>query len=229
MSVYYNPRVVTHGLVLALDAGNTKSYPGSGTAWTDLSGNSNNGTLINGPTYSSDNGGSIVFDGTNDYVDVSGTESLNAPMSIDFTLSVWMYPTKTDNWQGVLNKNRSTSTHIGLFLSSSNQFIFGSGPSDGSANLAGSTFSANNWYHVVLVQTTNTSREIYINGSLDVTKTSSFGTNSSGSETFRLGQATGVNEYFGGRISNVSIYNNKALTAAEVKQNYNVTKGRYGL
>ena len=225
MARTHSPRIVTDGLVLAVDAGNTKSYPGSGTSWSDISGQGNNGTLTNGPTYSSDNGGSIVFDGTNDYIDVSGTESLNAPISINFTLSVWMYPTKTGNWQGVFTKNRSTGTQVGLFLSSSNEFVFGFSGSGG--NLIGSSFSTNTWYHIVLVQAANTSRKIYINGSLDITKTSSFGTTSSGSETFRLGQASGVNEYFGGRISNASIYNNKALTASEVLQNYNALKGRY--
>ena len=63
----YGPRIVTDGLVLCLDAGNSKSYPGSGTAWNDLSRNGNNGTL-NGPTFNSADRGSIVFDGTNDYV-----------------------------------------------------------------------------------------------------------------------------------------------------------------
>ena len=227
MTRTHSPRIVTDGLVLALDAGNTKSYPGSGTSWSDISGQGNNGTLTNGPTYSSDNGGSIVFDGTNDYIDVSGTESFNAPLSINFTLSIWMYPTKTGNWQGVFTKNRSTGTQVGLFLSSSNEFVFGFSGSGG--NLIGSSFSTNTWYHVVLVQAANTSRKIYINGSLDVTKTSTFGTTSSGSETFRLGQASGVNEYFGGRISNASIYNNKALTASEVKQNYNAFRGRFGI
>ena len=225
MSCHAGPNLEEDGLVLALDAGNTKSYPGSGTSWSDISGQGNNGTLTNGPTYSSDNGGSIVFDGTNDYIDVSGTESFNAPLSINFTLSIWMYPTKTGNWQGVFTKNRSTGTQVGLFLSSSNEFVFGFSGSGG--NLIGSSFSTNTWYHVVLVQAANTSRKIYINGSLDVTKTSTFGTTSSGSETFRLGQASGVNEYFGGRISNASIYNNKALTASEVLQNYNALKGRY--
>lgn len=223
MALAHSPQIVSDGLALTLDAGNTKSYPGSGTTWSDIKGN--NGTLTNGPTYSSDNGGFIVFDGTDDYIDVSGTESFNAPLSINFTLSIWVYPTKTGNWQGVFTKNRSTGTQVGLFLSSSNEFVFGFSGSGG--NLIGSSFSTNTWYHIVLVQAANTSRKIYINGSLDITKTSSFGTTSSGSETFRLGQASGVNEYFGGRISNASIYNNKALTASEVLKNYNSLKGRY--
>ena len=71
MAIFYNPRTITDGLVLCLDAANRKSYPGSGTTWTDLSGRGNTGTLTNGPTYSSANGGSIVFDGTDDIVNTS--------------------------------------------------------------------------------------------------------------------------------------------------------------
>ena len=225
MGLSHSPRIVTNGLVLCVDAANPRSYPGAGTAWTDLSKQGNNGTLTNGPTFDSANGGSIVFDGTNDYVDVSGTASLNAPISTDITISTWIYITKNNTWQGVITKNRSTFTQVGLFLSSDNEFVFGFSGSGG--NLLGSSFSTNIWYNVVVVQKANTSRKIYLNGSLDVTKTSSFGTTSSGSQTFRLGQATGTNEYFGGRISNAIIYYNKALTADEIRQNYLATKGRY--
>ena len=73
MSLNHSPKIVTDGLVLCLDAASRKSYPGSGTTWFDRSGNGNNGTLTNGPTFSSDNGGSIVFDGTNDYVNCGTT------------------------------------------------------------------------------------------------------------------------------------------------------------
>ena len=71
-----NSTIVSSGLVLHLDAGNASSYPGSGTTLTDLSGSGNNGTLVNGPTYSSANGGSLSFDGVNDYVSVSNTSQL---------------------------------------------------------------------------------------------------------------------------------------------------------
>ncbi|MFM7065351.1 MAG: hypothetical protein ACKO0U_00750, partial [Gammaproteobacteria bacterium] len=67
MSAYAGPEIVNSGLVLSLDAGNARSYPGSGSTWTDLAAAARTGTLTNGPTYSSSNGGSIVFDGVNDY------------------------------------------------------------------------------------------------------------------------------------------------------------------
>ena len=69
MSISGGPDIVENGLVLHLDAADTNSYPGSGTLWTDLSGNGNNGTLTNGPAYSSNNKGYFSFDGTDDYVD----------------------------------------------------------------------------------------------------------------------------------------------------------------
>ncbi len=73
MSVYGGPDIVTNGLVLHLDAANSKSYLGSGTTWNDLSGNGNNATLTNGPSFSNSNRGSIVFDGTNDYAELNKT------------------------------------------------------------------------------------------------------------------------------------------------------------
>lgn len=69
--MYTGPNIVTDGLVLYLDAANTKSYPGSGTTWNDLSGNGNNGTLINGYIFNSIGNGNLVFDGSNDYVNIN--------------------------------------------------------------------------------------------------------------------------------------------------------------
>ena len=95
MSLFHSPRIVTDGLVLCLDAGNTKSYPGSGTTWTDLSGRRNNGTLTNGPTFDSANGGSIVFDGTNDTVSIPA--SANQVFGTgDYTLEWWSKTSDTD-------------------------------------------------------------------------------------------------------------------------------------
>lgn len=87
MAFYRGPNVVTSGLVLSLDAANPKSYPGTGTAWNDLAG-SNNGTLTNGPTFSSANGGSIVFDGVNDYVSFNNPTSFTGP----YTILLWVKP-----------------------------------------------------------------------------------------------------------------------------------------
>ena len=92
MATDYNPSIVTDGLVLCLDAANTKSYPGSGTTWTDISGKGYDGTLTNGPTFSSDNLGCIVFDGSNDRVDGVHNSELN--LTQDLTVECWFRRSK---------------------------------------------------------------------------------------------------------------------------------------
>ena len=98
MAFNYSPKIVTDGLVFAVDASNKKSYPGSGTTWSDLVG-SNNATLDNGPTYSSSNGGGIVFDGSDDHVDFAENSMSYPNTNSDFTLSMFL---KTTN--GIVNK-----------------------------------------------------------------------------------------------------------------------------
>ena len=82
MGFYRAPQIVTNGLVMYLDAANPKSYPTTGTAWYDRSGNGNTGTLTNGPTFNSGNNGSIVFDGIDDYVSLSSSPNLTNPLTI---------------------------------------------------------------------------------------------------------------------------------------------------
>jgi hypothetical protein len=91
MSVFGGPNVTDSGLVLNLDAGNIKSYPGTGTIWFDKSGNANNGTLINGPTFNTGSLGSIVFDGVDDYVSTNYSGGIFTTL----TLSAWIYKTNT--------------------------------------------------------------------------------------------------------------------------------------
>ena len=93
MGLSHSPRIVTDGLVFCVDAGDKMSYPGAGTTWTDLSKNRNNGTLTNGPTFNSANGGSISLDGSNDYISVG---SFNEDSSQDLSVMVWVYPIALD-------------------------------------------------------------------------------------------------------------------------------------
>ena len=107
MSNQYGPRIVTNGLVLCLDAGNNKSYPGSGTVWNDLSGNNFNGILTNGPTYSPSSGGGIVFDGVNDYI------SLGSVLNNSFTglsFSFFCYYSGYTTFPRIVAKNHDTWT-----------------------------------------------------------------------------------------------------------------------
>jgi hypothetical protein len=187
----------------------------------DLSGNNSNGVLINGPTYNTVNNGNIVFNGTSQYVLASGTSTFNLSTSSSLTYSVWIYPTSLPSYQGILTKNRSTSTQGGLWL-------FSSYPTFGAA---GGNFSSpisittNKWYHIVGTQDGNTGRYLYVNGTLVASGSS---ITQSGTENIWIGGASGVNEYFYGSISNAQIHN-RALSSQEVLQNYNAQKSRYNL
>ena len=96
-SRFIDSNIVVDGLVLNLDAGNTSSYPGTGTTWTDLSSSPTNATLVNGVTYSSSNQGHLLFDGTNDYATVSSSSKF-AFGTGDFTLETWIYPQSFSNY-----------------------------------------------------------------------------------------------------------------------------------
>ena len=225
MAGFAGPNIIEDGLVLALDAGNTKSYPGSGTTWSDLIG-SNNGTLTNGPTFSSDNGGSIVFDGSNDYSSISGSSDLTFGAG-DFTVEMWVYATnftnrgaffdsrKSDNVTGMVIGHESSTGEIRVYM----------------PNLSVTTtdFSAGLWNHIAVTCESTTVR-LFVNGSLKDT-----GTGANLSDTLSpvyIGYRTYTSSsytYFNGKISNFKVYKGKGLTAAEVSQNYNALRGRYGL
>jgi len=118
MAIHRGPKIITNGLILCLDAASTKSYPGSGTTWFDRSGNGNNGVLTNGPTFSSTNGGSIVFDGTNDYVQVAGSVTISTG-----TFIAWVKRNGNQGpFDGILY-SRSTNV-TGMNLQSSNQLAY---------------------------------------------------------------------------------------------------------
>ena len=130
------------------------------------------------------------------------------------------------DWAGLLTKNQSTSTRLALLLKNTNVATF---TATSGTQLEGSTtLTTGKWYNIVGVQLSGISRKLYINGVLDGTSTSDFGTTPAGSENWMIGQATGVSMWLDGQIANATIYN-KALTAAEVLQNYNAHKGRFGL
>jgi len=218
------PNIITNGLVFTVDAADKNSYPGSGTTWTDLV-NSNNGALTNGPTFDSGNNGNIVFDGSNDHVEVTGTENLNFPISTNnATFSIFVKFNSVGAWTGLFNKNRSANW-IGLWMSSDSKAVFGVN----GYNLTGTTtLATGNWYNIVGVQLAGTSRKIYVNGTLEATTTTSFGSTASTTENWMIGQATSVSEFLNGNVA-YALLSNKAFTAGEVTQNYNAIKSRFGL
>jgi hypothetical protein len=222
LAIFYNPRTITDGLVLCLDAANPKSYPGSGTTWSDLSGNGNNGTLVNGVGYSGDNLGSLVFDGVDDYVEVPHNTILNP--SLNMTLSSWVKITSFTSFMSIFGKG-TTSSGSGGFdfrINSSTQlnlvkyFII-------DQIITVPTLSTNIWYNISAVQS-STKVDYYING-VNVGFFSNSTAYQTNTASLRVGGDRGA-IYTPASISNV-LYYNRALTASEIQQNYNATKSRY--
>lgn len=229
MSLGHGASVVRDGLILYLDAANIRSYPGSGTVWTDLSDNGNNGTLVNGVVYNSANNGSMTFDGVNDYIDCGNSSSLSAiGGTTSVTASGWVYYTS----YGGGGQTYSVITVKGnpwtwLLENPSNRFRFRITAGGSDVNVADtSTHLLNVWYNVVGTYD-GLNMRVYVNGVLRNTKSQS-GTLATNTATAKIGTFQGTNYNLTGKISNVSIYN-RALTASEIAQNFNALRGRYGI
>lgn len=227
MATHYNPKIVTSGLVLALDAANTKSYPGSGTTWTDLSGRAANGTLTNGPTYSSDKGGSIIFDGVDDYCDITSTSFGSATvLTIDCsvkwvagTARMFLGFTTYDVWTsgGTLGYNNGASNVVGI-----------------SAATVTSLGLVGNWHHYTFIMNSSgllSTNKIYIDGVDQGTLTAVV--NADGAipglnNNLRLCSWNNGGFYGNMQYSNIKVYN-RQLTSDEIKQNFNAVRGRFGV
>ena len=226
MALAHSPKIITDGLVLCLDAGNTKSYPGSGTTWTDLSGNGNNGTLTNGPTYSGSSGGYIDFDGTDDYV--TGTIDGFNPDS-GCTLETFVRrPTTPPAWRTYFNiKPNSGNTPFfemrtsGASLTTTALYFNGT-----DYFTTAYTINSTDFYHMIATYDGAGNINLYINGSLYDTKTSVPSFAIGANPTITIGRA-----YSNDRPTNIEVgvckVYNKALTAEEIQQNYNALKSRY--
>jgi hypothetical protein len=224
--ISYYGNIVKDGLVLDLDAAKRDSYPGTGTAWNDISGFRNNGVLTNGPTFLSASGGSIVFDGVNDYVLVPnisiGTKT--------FTIDIWfkMNGNQVDNAALFsVNAVASTSNLQISFFNSNQLFYFYNGGGTVLANAINfnTTFNTNTWYNIHITKDSNNNIKSYVNGIQ--TNSINYVANYNFTQQIRIGINRASDSYFKGNISITRLYVNKSLSATEVLQNYNATKGRY--
>ena len=225
-TVYGVKPIVTDGLVLYLDAANTKSYPGTGTTWTDLSGYNSNGTLTNGPTFNPSNGGSIVFDGTNDFVLLKSGAALLTQTS-NITMEIWFYKTGTGlNYRLFYNGN-SGANGYGFYtgVCSTPTTLLGILFGGVACNVVSTTVAINRWYHAVFTNTSGNVNTLYLNGASVSTATQTYAAPTT--ET-TIGAATNASNAYAGRIAIAKLYN-RALTATEVLQNYNALKSRFGL
>jgi hypothetical protein len=226
MGTYYNPRIVTDGLVLALDAANAKSYPKTGNTTYNLVSNNLNGSLSNGASYVADNEGLYTFDGVDDRI-ITNFISFgnNASWECVFKCT-----------QSVNAYNMYMGRYLPYFAFYNGDRIMFSNSIGGSQQTIYSAvnLSVNNFYHVICTTQydgANTTARIYVNGVLDPNSATFSGAQNDGytDREFTLGawyETSG--EPFKGYIGLVRVYN-KALTAAEVKQNFNASRGRYGI
>ena len=196
-----------------------------GTIWTDLSGNGNTGTLTNGPTYSSSNGGSLVFDGVNDYVNLGTPSSLTSLYTSNnkVTICVWVRINANVGQDIIFDSGSNECIQLDLF---GNAFRFAITTSGGTIRTANNPLNINTWnYCIGTYDGTNVSS--YSNGSL-VSQVGQTGNISSDTSNFIIGNYSNLNYGLNGNISQVSIYN-RALSASEIQQNFNAMRGRYGI
>lgn len=230
---YANGRIVTDGLVLNLNAADPNSYPGSGTTWIDISGNGNNGTLTNGPTFSSGNGGVIVFDGVNDYVAITNSSTIN-PNNGSFSIVCWVNSDPSsggDGWDLWVAKRQGGSNgyYVGGNNPSGVRFMLGNDAgSRTDTGFIGYTFNTWAMFTAILDRSANT--QTIIRNNFDQTaSTTPAGGNYYNTGTLSVGGDIGINAYYvNGKIANVLLYN-IALSNQQVTQIYNATKARFGL
>ena len=242
--LYNSTSIIRNGLICYLDAANAESYNGSGSTWYDLSGNGNNGTLTNGTTFGS-NG--IVFDGADDYVSVAETSGMTpSVLTLECVFEV-LSDTNTVYASGIntlqyIAFRQNTRTSQGafegycVFYNETNRSIdLYTTSSAGVQSITTTPINSmplNTKIHTTCLLNT-TQQSIYINGSLSAGPTNkASGIDYNGTHTLKLGRAVGIDNNFdmafNGRIYSFKLYN-RVLTAAEINQNFNATRGRYGI
>jgi hypothetical protein len=224
--------IITDGLVLHLDAGNTSSYPGTGTIWSDLTGNGNNGTLTNGASYLTDNGGIMSFDGINDYIEIGATGQ--GPLydigTGDFTVNMWCAKDTTSTYGWFISNFDSVvgGFAMGTWADTTSLYwrIYPGGWTDSGYNIS----SDLSFHNYTLTRNSGTV-DVYVDAILVDGSNAGF-TGTLSSElvpTYLGGRSDGfANQPWNGNIGPVHIYN-RALSSTEVLQNYNATKDRFGL
>lgn len=210
MALSHSPSIITSGLTSCVDAGNPRSYPGTGTTWIDASGNGNNSTLVNGPTYTSGTNGYFSFDGIDDYTTITIPSTAGS-------ICFWYY--------------YNANTVQKLIMGSASSMIYcGGGAGAGhwynqtpDYSFAFTWSNVSQWLYMCAVYSSATNNSFYINGSLAYSSTSysiTKGTTYNVAGNYYSPQAC--------RFASIQVYNT-ALTADQISQNFNATRGRYGV
>lgn len=217
----YPPKYATEGLVIStdlvvyLDASNLNSYPTYGTVWTDLSGNNRNGTLVNGPTFTSSDGGAIILDGADDHISLGSYFNYSA-----FTICMWARPGATQTtYADIIDNNHTGSTNfvVQQNVNNTNQYGFFS-----LFNL-----TANTWVFLTFTYSAASGSlgTVFLNGVYN--SQGSYGINYS-SPFLRIGAWGGGGRNWNGRVGSFFAYN-RVLSLTEIQQNFNITRGRFGI
>jgi hypothetical protein len=220
--------IVQQGLVLNLDAGNPYSYAGAGTVWYDVSGNSYNGTLIGSPVYTSNNNGGIIFDSVAKYVTLPASGL--AFGTGQFAIEAWVFSTAAVSYNHVYSSQSSNNVGF-ISLYYQNGYGFSVADLGNSAVRTVTTHqtvvSQNTWYHVVGIRNASNQYIVYVNGVESTTNSTSSYPLTATAPQIASNPASNT-ERFTGTIASFRLYNT-SLSAAQVLQNYNATKGRFGL
>ena len=221
MAVKYNTSIVRDGLVLYLDAANPKSYPGSGTTFFNLGSNGINATLVNGPTYSSNNKGYFILDGVNDYINTN-TDTYNCAQTISYEFFMKL-STVSEN-KVLIGKYDGAAPDMWIGITSGNQYLYA-----GYYSLTTNFVVTDNIFrHYVITYNSSTNEtKLYVNGAFHSGTTVSARSNPRGN--LMIGKfGTAANNYFPNNLPFIRIYN-KALSATEVKTNFEATRGRFDI
>ncbi len=221
-------KIITDGLVLCLDAADRNSYVSGSTTWVDVAG-SNNGTLTNGPTFNSTNGGSIVFDGADDRVNNTNLLAFgNNPR----TMELWIKGTGTNQIPLSIGYNNGSNTAFALNIASTTTVnIYGQTDPMDENNISVSVNFANGAWHQATVTWDGADPGtllIYGDGNQVGTRTRSAGEFYNTVAGYYVGGWSDGNRFYNGQIASVKIYT-RALSSSEVLQNYNAQKSRFGL
>lgn len=232
MGVSYNSVINRDGLVLHLVAGNSRSYPGTGTTWYDLSGNNNHGTLTNGPTYSGFGGGSISFDGVDDVISLGMPASLQVGES--YTLCAWVRPTANGSYPGLItttiNATFGGASYMLYFYANTRQLSMAA---IGITAVSSLVVPLNTWSFVAGIRTPS-GTIFYVNQSTQnggsIASPQYYPSNNPPSRV-------GIGSYsvnppssnpFPGQMDDCRIYN-RSLSALEIRQIFNSTRRRFGV
>lgn len=213
MGLSHSPSIILDGLTDYFDAANIKSYPGSDVIWYNLIAGRPNGILRNGPTYSSANGGVIVLDGINDYIEVpinltnTNYTIMGAARYVVVggrTFSAWNNNWLMGHWGGTTENYYAEGwvSSVGAGTVNTNWRIYA----------ATGNYSSDSW-------------SMYVNGQLNAGPNNG---GSNGPNGFAIGSISGTDEFSNSHISNLLVYN-RVLTAAEISQNYNALRGRFSI